>query len=180
MLTLPRHPLGHLRPFAKLRHAGFTLVEACASIVIVGLIAASVIWGLNQLNRYATASRLYTAAQTLAQNQIDIVLTKGPYTPLSDPPGFPSPNVLRTDVATYYSNPVDGSISTTTVPVTIYKDPMDNTVIVTGTIETSVTDPAVQVNGVDLNLRQATVNVKYTFRNRSYMVTMETIRAPDV
>jgi hypothetical protein len=57
---------------------------------------------------------------------------------------------------------------------------MDNTVIVTGTIETSVTDPAVQIGGVDLNLRQATVNVKYTFRNRSYMVTMETMRAPDV
>jgi prepilin-type N-terminal cleavage/methylation domain-containing protein len=83
------------------RAAAFTLTEVLVASTILALIAASVIWGLNQLNYYASVSRLYTAAQTLAQNQIDLILTKAPFNPATSQ--YPTPNVLQ--IGTYYSDP---------------------------------------------------------------------------
>jgi prepilin-type N-terminal cleavage/methylation domain-containing protein len=167
--------------------AGFTLVELLAAIAILSLVVGSAIWGLNMLNYYASLSRCYTAAQTLAQNQIDVILTRGPYDPVGG--NLPSPNILRTD-ATYYTNPADGSISTSATGsyiVPIYKDPKNGNQIVTGTIATTVKDAGVAWSGTNLNVRQATVTVTFTFRqgkglfkNGTYTVTMNTMRSPDV
>lgn len=179
MLLLPQLRQNHPQA-APLRCGGFTLVEVMAGVSMLGLVTATVIFGLNQLNYYASVNRLFTAAQTLAQNQIDIVLTKGPYDPATNK--YPDPNVLRTD-ATYYTNPVTGSISTSATGsyiVPIYKDPSSNQNIVTGTIATTVTDTGVLVGGTSLNLRQATVTVSYTFRGKTFSVKMDTMRAPDV
>src|SRR5205807_495338 len=76
------------------RKQAFTLVEVLAAATILGLVAAIVIFGLSQLNYFATVSRLYTSAQILAQNQIDLILTKTPYNPSLNQ--YPSPNVLQT------------------------------------------------------------------------------------
>jgi type II secretory pathway pseudopilin PulG len=148
-----------------------------AGVSVLGLIAGSVSYGLMQLNNYAAVNRLYTAAQTLAQNQIDLILTKAPFDPANN--SYPTPNVLQT--GTYYSDPSNpNTVSATPVNVPIYTDPANNAQIVKGTIRTDVSSVNVSINGVNLNLRQATVTVQYNFHGKSYSVKMDTMRAPDV
>ena len=187
------------RCFARSRNrhrAGFTIVELSIGVAILGIVASSVLFGLNQLNQFATVNRLYTAAQTLAQNQIDIILTMGPYDPATGKYPVPADcgdgtatnTILRTD-APYYFDP-GAPVGTCPMglaekKVTIYRDPMDptNRTIVSGTIKTTVKDTGmtVNVNGgpASLDLRQASVEVKYTFRNKTYSVVMETMRTAD-
>ena len=174
---------------------GFTLVDVVAGMAILGLVSGSIIYGLNQLNHFSMVNRLYTAAQTLAQNQIDLVLTMGPYDPAAGKYPLPSNcgtasatnTILRTD-APYYSDPTATStcpISLTETKVTLYRDPMNPTsdAAVAATIKTTITDTGmtVPVNGTptSLDLRRATVRVDYTFRNRPYSVVMETMRTSD-
>ena len=193
----PLHPSQNCSaPSRNRRRAAFTLVELSIGVALLGIVASSVLFGLNQLNRFATVNRLYTAAQTLAQNQIDIILTMGPYDPGTGkypvPPdcgdGSPTNTILRTD-APYYYDP-DASVGTCAMglaekKVTIYRDPMDptNRTIVEGTIKTTIKDTGmtVNVNGgpASLDLRQATVEVRYKFRNTTYTVVMETMRTAD-
>lgn len=176
----------------------FTLVETLAGIAILGLIASSVTFGLNQLNRYATVNRLYTAAQTLAQNQIDLILTMGPYDP-SDVSGtkYPVPSncgtasatntILRIDQPYYYDSYATSGcpISTAEKKITLYRDPMAplESATVEATVKTQITDTGMTVNvsGTprSLDLRRATVTVAYTYRNRPYSVIMETMRTSD-
>lgn len=169
-------------------------------LMVLALTGGVVLYGLNQLNYYASVNRLYTTAQTLAQNQIDQVLTKGPFDPLTSPPSYPTPNILgndATDLAggatyTYYTDPTQpNTLYSAPRQVTIYKDPMDansaTNKVVQGTIKTTVknTPHAVTtvVGGVSttssLFLRQITVTVAYTFRRRDYAVVMDTMRTPD-
>lgn len=172
--------------------AGFTFVEVVVGITILGLVAGSILYGLNQLNYFATVNRLYTAAQTLAQNQIDLILTKGPFDPTQSK--YPllnstdsTSNILRTDVGTYYSDPsTPTKLYTTARDVAIYTDPMSNNAIVYGTIASSISDAGVSISGTSLNIRKATVTVSFTlrknrnvFNNGTYTVTMNTMRAPD-
>ena len=156
--------------------AGFTLTEVMVACTILALIAGSIIWGLNQLNYYASVSRLYTAAQTLAQNQIDLILTKAPFNPATSQ--YPTPNVLQ--VGTYYSDPSNpNTLSSTAVLVPIYTDPSNGNQTVKGSIKTTVQDTGLQISGNSLNIRQATVTVTYTFRNKTFTVKMDTMRTSD-
>jgi hypothetical protein len=41
--------------------------------------------GFNSINAYAVSSRLYSEAQAIAQNQIDLILSKGPFNITSVP-----------------------------------------------------------------------------------------------
>ena len=67
----------------------FTLVEVLTATALLAIIASTVIWGLNMLQHRATVNRLYTQAQMLCQNQIDRVLTAGPYNPSAVPAQTP-------------------------------------------------------------------------------------------
>lgn len=197
MLSLRLRPNSPNGPqHRRLRRAGFTIAEVLAGVTILGLVASSVIYGLNQLNRYATVNRLYTQAQVLAQNHIDLILTMGPYDPSQGK--YPTPancgeasatnTILRTDVP-YYYDPTIGlqtcAISTTEKKLTLYNDPMSpsEAATVQCTVRTRVTDTgaSVTVNGVvtPLDLRRATVEVAYTFRSRPYKIVMETMRTTD-
>jgi type II secretory pathway pseudopilin PulG len=176
---------------------GFTIVEVLAAVSILGLVCGSVVFGLSQLNGYATVNRLYTAAQVLAQNQIDLILTMGPFDPGAVPAKYPAPvscgdgtatnSILRTDQAYYYDPTATSScpISTTAKNVPLYQDPMapSGTATVMCTIKTTVTDTgaSVTLSGVatPLDLRRATVVVAYTYRSRDYSVVMETMRTAD-
>src|SRR5438105_2737423 len=135
----------------------FTIVEVMAGLAVLGLVCGSVTYGLIQLNNYASVNRLYTAAQTLAQNQIDLILTKTPFDPASN--SFPTPNVLQT--GGYYSDPTTPAtlypVSGPARPVAIYTDPSTNADVVTGTIRTDITTPSISISGTNLNIRQATV-----------------------
>jgi prepilin-type N-terminal cleavage/methylation domain-containing protein len=179
--------------------AAFTFVEVLIALALLALLAGTVLYGLNQLNYYGAVNRLYTAAQTLAQNQIDLLLTKGPFDPAATPPMYPTPNILGEDAIlaggatyTYYSDPTTPlTLYSSPRMVTIYRDPMNTNSasnnIVQGTIKTIVksTPHTVTVTSStgtttpSLNLRQITVSVDYTFRNQAYSVIMDTMRTPD-
>src|SRR4051794_27115334 len=142
--------------------AAFTLVEVLTATVLFALVSGVVIWGLTLLEQRATANRLYTQAQTICQNQIDRVLTTGPYLPQANPAQTP-PELL--------SNQAAQTVQISTAP----GNP------VSGTMRTTVTDPnpPLSYSGSDLKLKQAKVVVSWTFGGKPFAVEMNTMRAPD-
>ena len=80
MLSLSRQfrPDRCLPGAASLRGA-FTLIEIVIALAVLGTMAAGVYIGFNSINAYAVSSRLYSEAQSAAQNQIDLVLSKDPF-----------------------------------------------------------------------------------------------------
>jgi len=154
----------------KLRRQGgkraFTLIEVVMALAVIGTMGAGCYIGFNSLNAYAVSSRLYTEAQTAAQNQIDLILSAEPF----DVTTNTIPSVL--------------ALGTTTTPnIFIYEDPVSGNVVVTGTMATTVTDTGSTMNfaGTNANLyiRRATVTVSYTYRNTNYNVSMDTMRTAD-
>jgi prepilin-type N-terminal cleavage/methylation domain-containing protein len=67
------------RPLRRLRHSAFTLVEIVIALAVLGVMAAGCYLGFNSINTYAVSSRLYSEAQTAAQNQIDLILSREPF-----------------------------------------------------------------------------------------------------
>ena len=64
---------------AQLLAGAFTLIEIVIALAVLGTMAAGVYLGFNSINTYAVTSRLYSEAQTAAQNQIDLVLSREPF-----------------------------------------------------------------------------------------------------
>ena len=154
-----------LRKNGSRKHA-FTLMEVVMALAVIGTMGAGAYVGFNSLNTYAVSSRLYSEAQTAAQNQIDLILSKEPF----DPTKSKIPSVL--------------TVGTTTTPnVFIYKDPVTGNTVVTGTMTTTVTDTGATMtfagSTTALNTYRATVNVSYTYRNTNYSVSMDTMRTGD-
>ena len=189
-----RHKHRSLARSRRFVAAGFTLVEIMGAMAMLGVAASSIIFGLNQLNHFSTVNRLYTAAQTLAQNHIDLILTMGPYDPATGK--YPVPTtcgaatstntILRTDTPYYYDpTATTCPISTAEKKVTLYSDPMNplTAAPIQATIRTQITDTGTTVNvsgtPTSIDLRRATVTVAYTYRNRPYAVVMETMRTSD-
>jgi prepilin-type N-terminal cleavage/methylation domain-containing protein len=145
----------------------FTLMEVVMALAVIGTMGAGCYVGFNSLNTYAVTSRLYSEAQTAAQNQIDLILSKGPF----DPSKNKIPTVL--------------TLGTTTTPnVFVYKDPANNNnVVVTGTMATTVTDLGATMtfagSTTNLNTYRATVTVTYIYRGKTYNVSMDTMRTGD-
>jgi hypothetical protein len=54
-------------------------VEIVIALAVLGTMASGVYIGFNAVNSYAVSSRLYSEAQTAAQNQIDLILSKEPF-----------------------------------------------------------------------------------------------------
>ena len=80
MLSLSRQSKPHrCIPLPALLRGGFTLIELVISLAVLGTMAAGVYLGFNSINTYAVTSRLYSEAQTAAQNQIDLVLSREPF-----------------------------------------------------------------------------------------------------
>src|SRR5438309_6661994 len=92
----------------------FTLMEVVMALAVIGTMGAGCYVGFNSLNTYAVSSRLYTEAQAAAQNQIDQILSKGPFDPVRNK----IPAVL--------------TVGTTTTPnVFVYQDPVSGNAVVT-------------------------------------------------
>src|SRR5947207_14597544 len=66
-------------PHACLQRAAFTLTEIVIALAVLGTMASGVYLGFNNINTYAVSTRLYSEAQTAAQNQIDLILSKEPF-----------------------------------------------------------------------------------------------------
>jgi prepilin-type N-terminal cleavage/methylation domain-containing protein len=146
----------------------FTLIEVLVATALLGLLAGSAIWALTQANNYASIARLYTGAETAAQNQIDIILTDSPFNPQANPPQIPPALTLGTSAAQ---------------TVTLYSEPNGaggQTHAVTGQMVTTVISDNVVTQGQNLNLYSATVVVTYTYRSKVYRVQLNAMRASDV
>jgi prepilin-type N-terminal cleavage/methylation domain-containing protein len=59
--------------------SGFTLIEVVIALAVLGVMAAGCYIGFNSVNTYAVSSRLFSEAQTAAQNQVDLVLSREPF-----------------------------------------------------------------------------------------------------
>src|SRR5437764_2347660 len=133
----------------------FTLMEVVMALAVVGTMGAGAYVGFNSLNTYAISSRLYSEAQTAAQNQIDLILSKEPFDPMNNK----IPTVLTLG-------------ATTTPNVFIYKDPVSGNTVVTGTMTTTVTDLGATMTFAgstkNLNIYRATVTVTYIYRGKTY------------
>jgi type II secretory pathway pseudopilin PulG len=145
--------------------AGFTLIETMVGVGMLALLGAGSFWTMNAMNVYATGARLHSEAIAKAEQQIDAILTKGPFDPTANPPLVPT--VLTPG-------------TTTQEGVLIYKDPISGQVTVTGTMFTVVTDMGltgtVGTTATALNLWQATVTVSWVFRGKNYSVSLDTMR----
>lgn len=157
-----------------LRHRGhawggaFTFLEVLVSVAVLGILAGASLWTLTQINNYASISRLYTGAETVAQNQIDQILSEAPFNPQNNPPAVPP--VLALGV----SQPVN---------VPIYSEPngTGTGMVVTGQMVTTVTQSNTRgPGGEDLNLYSATVVVTYNYRGKGYRVQLNAMRSSDV
>lgn len=49
------------------------------ALAVLGVMVSGVYLGFNAVNTYAVSSRLYSEAQTAAQNQIDLILSREPF-----------------------------------------------------------------------------------------------------
>jgi prepilin-type N-terminal cleavage/methylation domain-containing protein len=147
---------------------GFTLVEVLVAAALLGIVAASSIWALTQANNYAAISRLYTGAETAAQNQVDYLMSDSPFNPQSSEYGTTNEWTLGTGTAQ---------------TVTIYSDPAGaagKALTITGQMVTTVKDTGLTTASQGLNLYYATVIVTYTFRSKTYTVQLNAMRASDV
>ena len=195
----------------------FTLIEVVIALAVLGVMAAGCYIGFNSINTYAVTSRLYTEAQTAAQNQIDLVLSKEPFDisaayisgsfnpalkriPIevmttaeldalaNSGVSFPTTAPSATPASTspyypYYPYFRSGSGQPVSKEAFIYQDPVSGKVIVRGTLQTTVADTGSTMTFVgtntNLNLRKVTATVSYSFRNKDYVVAMDTLRTAD-
>ena len=59
----------------------FTITEAVVALTIIGIGIGSMITSMGQLNEEASISRNATGADAAVQNQIDLLLSDGPFNP---------------------------------------------------------------------------------------------------
>jgi prepilin-type N-terminal cleavage/methylation domain-containing protein len=152
-------------------HSGFSFAEVLVSLAIFGIMAGSSLLSLNQMNNRAFVARCQTGASTVAQNQIDLILSNMPFNPQKSQ--VPPELTLGTTTKGTSANP--------TVP--IYTDPVTQQVVVSGWMTTTVEDlnTTHPVTASKLNMYRATVSVYYRFRGRTYPpVVMSTIRCSDL
>ena len=79
-----RKPIAHFHSMKlspHLRQAAFSLAEVMVAVGIFGIMASASIVALNQMNNRAFISRCQTGASTVAQNQIDLILSDMPFNP---------------------------------------------------------------------------------------------------
>ena len=155
-------PPGRRTSFRARAEGAFTLMEVLVGSGILMVVGATAIYALTLTNRQAVSSRVRAAAQSIVQNQIDQILTRGPYAPTNVPPDIPA--VLK---------------STTRNDVPVFTDPESGKLLVSGTLKTVVEDSGAKANGAPLYVLKAGVTLDYTLAGRKQTITMNTMRAPD-
>jgi prepilin-type N-terminal cleavage/methylation domain-containing protein len=166
------------------RHNGFTLVETLVAVVLLGLVSSAALWTLTQVNKYSALSRLYTGAQIAAQEQIDLIMSKGPFNPQKGQ--IPAMLTLSngsplTENVTVYAEPYPYTVGS--------PQPSPTPLTVTGQRVTTVTDTGLSVSGRILNMYAATVVVTFYYPpspvgvtpppRTKHQVQLNTLRASD-
>jgi len=162
---------------------GFTLVETLLGTVMISVVAAAALWTLNVMNVYAAKGRLFSQAMARAEQEIDAILTAGPFDLSASAPKYP---VIYTDPVTNVTSTLQPG-TTITIPnasqptaVLVYTDPVTNQQIVTGTMTITTTNTntmgVVGSTSTDLNIVKANVRIGWTFRGQPYFVSLDTMR----
>ena len=157
--SLPKPP-----PCHRSGERAFTLTEILITSGIIIVVGATAMYALSMINKYAASARVQAAAAAVVQHQIDQILTRGPYVPTNVPPDVP---------------PVLTNGATVTNNVPIFTDPETNTVLVAGTLTTTVADSGATYKGASLYVLKAAVVLNYSFAGKGFTVAMDTLRAPD-
>jgi type II secretory pathway pseudopilin PulG len=153
--------------------SGFTFVETVVALGLISIGVATAITALTKLNSFASMSRNATGAYTVVQNQIDAILSNGPFNPQKT--NFDGTAQIPPELKLDSSR--GGPLVTPNVAV--YQDPITG-VIVSGTLTTSVTDGTFTYYGTTMYMYNATVTVTYKYLNRNYSYSMSTVRASDI
>lgn len=158
-------------------NAGFTFIEALVAVSIIAIGVATAMPALTKINSIASMSRNATGAETIVQNEIDKFLS---YTPFN-PQKTNSDGTIQVPVdAANTPRNYDLSIGTHTYAnVPIYKDPATG-VVVSGTLQTTITNVSTTYNTYTIPTYQATVSVTYTYLNRTYTASMSAVRVSDI
>src|SRR5207237_10763471 len=88
------------------KRAAFTLAEVTMALAVLGTMGAGCYVGFNSLNTYAISSRLFSEAQTCAQNQVDLILSNEPFDPTNNKvPSVLGGQVLAASASTTVTTP---------------------------------------------------------------------------
>lgn len=155
---------------AKFRpeEAAFTLIEAIVALAIIGIGLGSFVMGMTKLNQQASISRNATGAAAILQNQVDLILSDGPFNPnKTNEDGTPQiPPELTVGSHVINNTP-------------IYREPTTG-VIVSGTLTTTITDITQVFSGMTMTMYQANLSVSYFYRGVIYSASRSTIRTSDI
>ena len=156
------------RSFTALAQNAFTLTEAAIAIAVIGICMTAFVGAMSSLNQSASVARNATGAAAVLQNQIDLILSDGPFNPQktnSDgTPQIPPELVLGIHV---------------TNDVPIYREASTG-IVVSGTLTTTVTDMSTVLNGITIPTYRADVQITYVYRSRSYSLRRSTLRVSDI
>ena len=157
-----------ITPSSRRSKDAFTLTEAAIAIALIAITMTAVLMTMSRLNESASVARNATGASAVVQNQIDLILSDGPFNPQktneNGTPQIPPELVVGTHVATN---------------VPIYREPTTG-IVVSGTMTTTVVDLSTVLGGITMPLYRAVVSVTYNYRSRDYTLTRSTLRASDI
>jgi type II secretory pathway pseudopilin PulG len=150
----------------RLRAAAFTLAEVMVAIGLFGITAAAAVEAMIRMNINAALCRLQTGASTVAQNQIDLVLSDAPFNPqYSQIPPELTVGITNTG-------------SSTAPTLAVYTDPSSGMQVL-GWMTTTVVNTNSTLNGNTLYVYRVTVVVSYYYKGRLHSVSMDTMRTAD-
>ena len=146
-----------------LKRAAFSLAEIVIALAVLGTMSGGAYVGFSAVNSYAVTSRLYSEAQAVAQNQIDLILSRGPFNITSVPNRVPIELMTKEELNTLANTVTFPTAPPTTPPAStspyypyypyyrtgnhqpvlkegfIYTDPVNGNIIVRGTVKTEIT-----------------------------------------
>jgi prepilin-type N-terminal cleavage/methylation domain-containing protein len=119
-------------------------------------------------------------AELMTVAELDALAASGVNFPSAPPTAIPA----KTDpYYAYYPYYRDGSSpNVLKKQAFIYQDPVTGTTVVTGTLAVNITDPGLTMTylgAANLNIRRANATVSYTFRNKNYVVALDSMRTAD-
>jgi prepilin-type N-terminal cleavage/methylation domain-containing protein len=119
-------------------------------------------------------------AELMTVAELDAVAASGVTFPSSPPSAAPAKTSSYYPYYPYYR---DGSSpNVLKKQAFIYQDPVTGNTVVTGTLAITITDPGLTMtyfNSTNLNVRRANATVSYTFRNKDYTVSLDSMRTAD-
>ncbi len=155
-------------PSQRNPEVGFTLTEAAIAIALIGITMTGFVMSMSRINESASVARNATGAAAVVQNQIDLILSDGPF----------NPQKTNSD-GTVQIPPelVVGTHVTNNVP--IYREPTTG-IVVSGTLTTTVVDMSTVLGGITMPIYRADVTVTYNYRSRNFSLTRSTLRSSDI